>query len=164
MSNRNTERVLQIELEKYHDDVQSNGGFLREFQHRIQMDYEKNPSKYVAAFPSILNKAAAKLWSTKPDPGSQLNLFSIGGIRIDDRLSFPDDTVPGGYRQVLQKYATVFHLYEDWTITDEMAQSVQRRSDQKKLAYEVALERAHGRLTARLIDLADEKEEEALTS
>lgn len=159
MSNRKSKVFAQNFIDQYLDGKQSEGGWPEECVHRAYVQYQEDPAKFHDWFDpeKVIAAAIRNAWGAKrPQPSSdQFNLFKINGIEIDGRLRYPHADTAGGYRTVINAWATVDQLRLNLTIKEEHIKAAQLRYDQTRSAYDMALARSGGDYHHLLRDLKD---------
>lgn len=159
MTKRKADALLKQLKYEYLDNAGSEGGYKRGFKHFVLQRYLKEPEQFKDNVGAFLEIGCDHQWDVDPSPfeHSQLDLFTIDGVKIDQFISFPDSTTPGGFRKVLQVHANVMHLRDNWLESKRMQDDFIKRCAEKQRAYEIALARANGRLLKPLADIVDRR-------
>jgi hypothetical protein len=139
----------------YLDRTKSAGGWKDGWKTELRRDLLAGTDTTREALVEVGMLAADAEWDSKPPPGRQLSLFSVAGFEIQETYTFPDPEVKGGYRRVLGRYATPFHMIKDAEIHQTKARQSVDAADRDMEAALAALTRCGGDQFAALWDARD---------
>lgn len=143
--------------DEYLDGAQTDGTHRDEWKTVVCRDALASPtaSGLDKATMQLVNQAADQLWHSDPR-AKGYELFSVAGVDIRHTYTFADASVPGGYRRVSGRWASVRHAAMDAQIARAKADEALLAAAQKLRDYRRIATRAGEDPDCLLWELRDE--------
>jgi hypothetical protein len=160
---RTISALLQAEKIRYIEKTRQDGGFAEGFRKHIRKLFAKDSLKFESLMLDAVMEATTRAWEKSPRKSGP-DLLSISGVTVPEFLTRPARHVSGDeldeeglFEKVSYKFATVRDLYDDATVKMRKAAQYYSAAAETLKAADEARRRAHGKDTAFLHDVMDDR-------
>jgi hypothetical protein len=127
----------------YLDKQRDKGGYSAEYVKEALSEVHLDAAFASQILDEAICDAARLVWHDDPPP-QQNDLFVVNGEPVEPHLTFPDQSVPGGFRKAKAEYCNINRHREHVMVKFAKAAEVMAEAEKQRKQNQIMLERAGG--------------------